>query len=152
MPLREPLESRVVLDDAPHVEPLVYAGQTERWCVLLCNRRVARLFTGPGDELEETDRIVDDVHRRHEKGGWSQANYQRSVEKEVEDDIAHTAGVAFALFKRRGFDRLLVTPPTSSSATSRPSCTRTSGSAWSAASRRRRARPGARAGTGAAWP
>ena len=111
VPLREPLESRVVLDDSPYVEPLVYAGQTERWCVLLCNRRVARLFTGPGDELEETDRIVDDVHRRHEKGGWSQANYQRSVEKEVEDHIAHTAEVAFALSKRRGFDRLLVGAP-----------------------------------------
>ena len=111
VPLREPLESRVVLDDSPFVEPLVYAGQTERWCVLLCNRRVARLFTGPGDELEETDRIEDDVHRRHEKGGWSQANYQRSVEKEVEDHIAHTAEVAFALYKRRGFDRLLVGAP-----------------------------------------
>ena len=45
-PLREPLESRVVLDDSPFVEPLVYAGQTERWCVLLCNRRVARLAAG----------------------------------------------------------------------------------------------------------
>src|SRR5918996_6070775 len=38
VPLREPLESRGVLGDAPFVAPLVYAGQTERWCVLLCNR------------------------------------------------------------------------------------------------------------------
>ena len=71
--LRHPIESRVVLDDAPYVEPLVHAGAAERWCVLLANRRVARLFTGSGDELAETDRIVDDVHRRHEKGGWSQS-------------------------------------------------------------------------------
>src|SRR5688500_9275195 len=111
VPLRHPVDSRVVLDDSPYVEPLVHAGAAERWCVLLANRRVARLFTGTGDELEETDRIVDDVHRRHEKGGWSQANYQRSVEKEVEDHIAHTAEVAFALSKRRGFDRLLVGGP-----------------------------------------
>ena len=111
VPLREPLDSRVVLDDSPYVEPLVHAGAAERWCVLLANRRVARLFTGSGDELAETDRIVDDVHRRHEKGGWSQANYQRSVEKEVDDHVAHTAEVAFALYKRRGFDRLLVGAP-----------------------------------------
>src|SRR5215208_3331278 len=103
VPLREPLESRVVLDDAPFVEPLVHAGAADRWCVVLCNRRMARLFIGPGDELVETDRIVDDVHRRHEKGGWSQANYQRSVEKEVGDHVGDTAAVALALFKRRGF-------------------------------------------------
>src|SRR5215210_8098664 len=58
--LREPLDSRVVLDDSPFVEPLVHAGGLERWCVLLCNRRAARLFLGQGDELEETDRIEDD--------------------------------------------------------------------------------------------
>jgi hypothetical protein len=109
--LRHPIDSRVVLDDAPYVEPLVHAGAAERWCVLLANRRAARLFTGVGDELVETDRIVDDVHRRHEKGGWSQANYQRSVDKEVEDHVARTAAVAFALYKRRGFDRLLVGAP-----------------------------------------
>jgi len=109
--LRRPVESRVVLDDAPYVEPLVHAGAAERWCVVLANRRVARLFTGTGDQLGETDRIADDVHRRHEKGGWSQANYQRSVEKEVLDHVAHTAHVAFELYKRRGFDRLLVGAP-----------------------------------------
>jgi peptide chain release factor subunit 1 len=109
--LRHPVVSRVVLDESPYVEPLVHAGAAERWCVLLANRRVARLFTGSGDELAETDRIVDDVHRRHEKGGWSQANYQRSVEKEVHDHVAHTAEVAFALYMRRGFDRLLVGAP-----------------------------------------
>jgi peptide chain release factor subunit 1 len=109
--LRHPLESRVVLDDTPYVEPLVHAGAAERWCVLLANRRVARLFVGGGDELEETDRIEDDVHRRHDQGGWSQANYQRSIDKEVEDHLAHTAEVAFELYKRRGFDRMLVGAP-----------------------------------------
>jgi hypothetical protein len=109
--LRHPIASRVVLDDAPYVEPLVHAGAAERWCVLLANRRLARLFTGSGDELVETDRIEDDVHRRHERGGWSQANYQRSVDKEVGDHVARTAGVAFALYQRRGFDRLLVGAP-----------------------------------------
>ena len=109
--LRHPLESRVVLDDSPYVEPLVHVGAAERWCVLLANRRAARLFVGDGDELEETDRIEDDVHRRHDQGGWSQANYQRSIDKEVEDHLAHTAEVAFELYKRRGFDRMLLGTP-----------------------------------------
>ena len=109
--LRHPLESRVVLERTPYVEPLVYEGAAERWCVLLVNRRTARLFTGDGEQLEETDRIEDDVHRQHDQGGWSQANYQRSVEKEKDDHLAHAADVAFRLYKRRGFDRLLVATP-----------------------------------------
>jgi peptide chain release factor subunit 1 len=109
--LRHPLDSRVVVDRTPCVEPLVFEGAAVRWCVLLANRRVARLFTGDGEEIEETDRIEDDVHRRHDQGGWSQANYQRSIDKEVDDHLVRTADVAFALYQRRGFDRLLIGAP-----------------------------------------
>ena len=93
--LRRPVDNRVVLDRTAFVEPLVMQGTDERWMVLLTNRRAARLFFGPGDSLEETDRIVDDVHSQHDQGGWSQLNYQRSVEKEVSDHLdAHgRAGV-----------------------------------------------------------
>src|SRR5262245_10341052 len=35
--LRHPLDSRVVLDRTPYVEPLVSEGAPERWCVLLVN-------------------------------------------------------------------------------------------------------------------
>ena len=109
--LRHPLGSRVVLERTPYVEPLVNEGAPERWCVLLVNRRVARMFVGDGERLEETDRIEDDVHRQHRRGGWSQANYQRSVEKEKDDHLARSADVAFALYKERGFDRLLIATP-----------------------------------------
>ena len=94
--------NKVVLDRTAFVEPLVLHGTDERWLVLLTNRRAARLFVGPGDALEETDRFVDDVHSEHEKGGWSQANYQRSVEKEVQDHLANAAELAFDVYKKRG--------------------------------------------------
>jgi peptide chain release factor subunit 1 len=109
--LRRPVESGVVLERTPHVEPLVADATQERWCVLLANRRNARFFVGDGGELEETDRVEDDVHRQHDQGGWSQANYQRSVEKEKSDHLARVADVAFRAYKRRGFDRLLVGAP-----------------------------------------
>src|SRR3954463_2112313 len=109
--LRRPVDNRVVLDRTAFVEPLVMQGTDERWMVLLANRRCARLFFGPGDALEETDRIVDDVHSQHDQGGWSQLNYQRSVEKEVSDHLVHTAELAFDLYKQRGADRVLVGAP-----------------------------------------
>src|SRR3954447_9587866 len=109
--LRRPVENKVVLDRTPCVEPLVLQGTDERWMVLLANRRAARLFFGPGDALEETDRLVDDVHQQHNQGGWSQSNYQRSVEKEVADHLQNAADLAFDLYKTQGADRVLVGVP-----------------------------------------
>ena len=109
--LRRPVENRVVLERTAFVEPLVMQGTDERWMVLVTNRRAARLFFGPGDALAETDRIVDDVHSQHDQGGWSQLNYQRSVEKEVHDHLVHTAELAFDLYKQRGADRVLIGAP-----------------------------------------
>ncbi len=111
VPLRRPVESRVVLQRTAFVEPLVLQGADESWMVLLTNRRCARFFVGHGDALEETDRIVDDVHSQHDQGGWSQLNYQRSVEKEVYDHLTHTADTAFTRYKEQGLDRLLVGGP-----------------------------------------
>ena len=109
--LRRPVDSGVVLERSPHVEPLIAESASERWCVVLANRRNARLFVGDGGGLEETDRVEDDVHSQHDQGGWSQARYQRGVEKEKDDHLVHVADVAFAAYQRQGFDRLLIGAP-----------------------------------------
>jgi peptide subunit release factor 1 (eRF1) len=109
--LRRPVTNKVVLDRTAFVEPLVLHGTDEQWLVILTNRRAARIFVGPGDALEETDRFVDDVHQQHTQGGWSQLNYQRSVEKEVQDHLANAAELAFKVFKQRGLDRVLIGVP-----------------------------------------
>jgi peptide chain release factor subunit 1 len=89
--LRRPVDFEVVLDRSPYLEPLVADADEEQWAVLLANRRSARLFLGDGGGLEETDRIEDDVHSQHDQGGWSQARYQRGVEKEKDDHLVHAA-------------------------------------------------------------
>ena len=109
--LRRPIDSKVVLDRTAFIEPLVLQGTDEQWMVLLVNRRAARIFVGPGDELEETDRIVDDIRSQHDQGGWSQLNYQRSIEKDVSDHVGSAAELAFEIYKKRGLDRLLIGAP-----------------------------------------
>jgi peptide subunit release factor 1 (eRF1) len=109
--LRRPVDSAVVLDRAPHVEPLVADADAERWCVLLANRRNARFFAGDATALQETDRVEDDVHSQHDQGGWSQSRYQRGVEKEKDDHLVHVAEVAFDNYQGQGFDRLLIGAP-----------------------------------------
>src|SRR3954454_14686095 len=87
--LRRPVDSAVVLDRAPHVEPLVTDADAKRWCVLLANSRNARFFVGDGRGLEETVGVEDDVLSEHEQGGMSQSRYERSVEKEKDDHLVH---------------------------------------------------------------
>jgi peptide subunit release factor 1 (eRF1) len=109
--LPHPIESRAIVDDHPCVEPLVRSGSHERWCVLLVNRRSARIFLGSVDGLTEVDRIEDDVHRQHDQGGWSQSNYARSVEQDKLNHLGHTLDTLFRRFKRRPFDKLLLGAP-----------------------------------------
>src|SRR5918997_5324886 len=109
--LPHPIESRAIVDDHACVEPLVRNGTNERWCVLLVNRKTARIFLGTADGLEEVDHIEGDTHRQHDQGGWSQARFQRSVEQEKLNHVHHALDTLFTRFKRRPLDNLVVGAP-----------------------------------------
>ena len=109
--LPRPIESRVVIDDSPLVEPLAELALRGGWCVLLVNRQVARMLRGSPERLDELPPIQDEVHGQHDQGGWSQARYQRSVDKEVQDHLKRTAEVVFRRFKRAPFERILLGGP-----------------------------------------
>jgi peptide chain release factor subunit 1 len=97
--LSEPVDHEPVISDAPYLAPLSTIGEPGRWCVVLVNRRMARLFCGPSEGLEEVALVDDQVRNKHDQGGWSQANYQRSVDKDVQDHLKHVAEVVFVQMK-----------------------------------------------------
>jgi peptide chain release factor subunit 1 len=99
--LSEPVDHEPVISDSPYLAPLSGIGEPERWCVVLVNRRSARLFCGSSEALEELELIDDGVRNRHDQGGWSQANYQRSVDKDVQDHLKHVAEVVFLQMKAK---------------------------------------------------
>lgn len=103
--------NRVAIGRTPLVGPLARVARRERWCVALVNRRAARIFRGSPDGLREVQQIHDDVHGQHEQGGWSQARYQRSVDKEKDDHLRDTCDALMRHFKRRPFDCLIVGGP-----------------------------------------
>jgi peptide chain release factor subunit 1 len=109
--LSQPVDHDPVIADSPYLAPLSMIGAAEWWCVVLVNRRTARLFCGSSDALEEAELIDDAVRNRHDQGGWSQANYQRSVDKDVQDHLKHAAEVVFARMKDHLPDGLLVGGP-----------------------------------------
>ncbi|MDQ3768848.1 MAG: hypothetical protein M3370_05125 [Actinomycetota bacterium] len=109
--LPRPVESRVVVDRTPHVEPLTAFQDEVRWCVALVNRSLARFMVGPPDALAEVESFDDDTHGRHDQGGWSQARFERSVEEDAADHLDRVAET-LSLGARRGrWDRLLLATP-----------------------------------------
>jgi peptide chain release factor subunit 1 len=59
----------------------------------------------------ERERVDDDVRGRTAKGGWSQANYQRSVDDDADHHLRHVAGELFALWQTEPFTRLVLGGP-----------------------------------------
>jgi peptide subunit release factor 1 (eRF1) len=98
----------VVLGDAPWLDPLVGRGRTRR-SVALVNRRTLRLFADmPDGSMREVASVADEVPSQHDRGGLSQANYERSIEEEVRKHLEHSAALLFQQFQREPFDQLAV--------------------------------------------
>jgi peptide chain release factor subunit 1 len=109
--LPRPIDTRAVVDDSPFVEPLAELGMRGSWCVMVVNRQVARMLRGSPDQLEELPVVEDEVHGRHDQGGWSQARYQRGVDQEARWHLQHAAEVAFRRWKRSPFECILLGGP-----------------------------------------
>jgi peptide subunit release factor 1 (eRF1) len=105
------VDNAVVIDEAPYVEPLVEVQAGARYGVVLVNRQTARIFRGSRDRLDEVARVDDEVRGRHDQGGWSQARYQRSVDKEAQDHLKNAADELLRRHRRRPFEALFVGAP-----------------------------------------
>jgi peptide chain release factor subunit 1 len=109
--LPNPITSEVVIDDSPFIEPLTRSPGGDGYCALLINRQVARILIGGTDGMREVASIVDDVHRWHDQGGWSQARYQRGIVKEAREHVKHAADEVFKRFKLGRVQRLIIGAP-----------------------------------------
>ncbi len=109
--LPEPVENLVTIDEVPFIAPLLETGPPGRWCVALVNRRVTRVMRGSAENLSEVLAFGDNVHGQHSQGGWSQARYSRSVQRDVDDHLRRTAHVLLRQFHRRPFGGLLIAAP-----------------------------------------
>jgi hypothetical protein len=109
--LPRPVEPEVAWDRKVHIRQLVEALPTETWCVLLCNRRSARILIGDRDQLEQVEAFRDEVDGQHDQGGWSQKRYARNIQEQVDDHLRHAARVVFEKHREGLFDRLLVAAP-----------------------------------------
>ena len=106
------VEGGVLIDDSPWVEPLAGMVSTDRWVVLLANRRAARLLEGTRATFREMSTFADEVRGQSDTGGWSEARYERSQAEEHEDHLRRAAEATFKHFRRAPFDHFLIGIPT----------------------------------------
>ena len=105
--LPESLPTAVFIEDAPYVAPIREMLWDGKWCVVLMDRRTAKIYVGSPAKLRELEETEDVVHGRHSAGGWSQARYGRSVEEDVQDHLKNVADRLLALQKRMDFDHIV---------------------------------------------
>jgi peptide chain release factor subunit 1 len=109
--LRRPVPGRVVVARTAFIEPLLTVLQQRRWLVALVNRRLARVLGGPVDGLEESGSFEEYVHGQHDQGGWSQAHYERSIEKDTDDHLRRVAEAVNQRWRSEAFDRAALGGP-----------------------------------------
>jgi peptide chain release factor subunit 1 len=109
--LPRPTPGRVVIGRSAYVEPLVAALQQRRWLVALVSRRAGRVLAGPVDGLEEQANFDEFVHGQHDQGGWSQARYERSIEKDTDDHLRRVAEGVNQRWRSERFDRVALGGP-----------------------------------------
>ena len=90
--LAYPVADRVTIGKAFHVGPLaLHVGRGDGALVAFIGREKGQLFRLRAGRLVEVSDLTEDQPSRHDQGGWSQANYQRHIEKLVGEHLRDVA-------------------------------------------------------------
>lgn len=112
LPLSERVPDLVKVGRTFYLAPLVpLIGRGDGVLVAFVGRERGDLYRLRGGRLEPLANEFDEQPGRHDQGGWSQARYQRSVDKEAVDHLKRAADVLFRHFRRLPFEHLLVGGP-----------------------------------------
>jgi peptide chain release factor subunit 1 len=92
-----------------YLAPLVsLVGRGEGALVVFVGRERGDLYRLRAGRLEELVEQFDETHGRHDQGGWSQARYQRHIEKLVHDHLKDVAELVDRQVRRLRGPRVIV--------------------------------------------
>ncbi|HEX4527543.1 MAG TPA: Vms1/Ankzf1 family peptidyl-tRNA hydrolase [Gaiellaceae bacterium] len=108
VPLSEGVSDGAYLAAELYLRPLAgQLGSGDGALVVLVSRERGVLYRLAGGRLVEVADETDDLPGRHDQGGWSQARYQRHIEKLVKDHLK-SVGNEVAKRMRGGNDLVIV--------------------------------------------
>src|SRR3954454_2534916 len=107
----DPVDDHVEVDRQFAVAPLVHLVRDDEIFVAQLDRERGTVFRLVDGHLEEIADESDEVPRQHDQGGWSQARYQRHIEKLVKDHLKTVGGELEGELRRSRRPRLVVVAP-----------------------------------------
>ena len=109
LPLSERVPDLVRVGRAFYLAPLVsLVGRGEGALVAVVGRERGELYRLRAGRLEELVDQFDEQPGRHDQGGWSQARYQRHIEKLVHDHLREIADLVERWVRRLRGPRLVI--------------------------------------------
>jgi peptide subunit release factor 1 (eRF1) len=107
--LTAPVPDEVKVGGELYLTPLVpLVGQGEGALVAMVGRERGEVYVLRGGRLEELTSLTEDQPRRHDQGGWSQANYQRHADSLVHAHLRAVAQELDVRIRRRSEPRLVI--------------------------------------------
>jgi peptide chain release factor subunit 1 len=110
--LAGPVRDEVRLSADLFLAPLVpLVGRGDGALVVAVNRERGQVFRLRDGRLVELVDQTEEQPRRHDQGGWSQANYQRHIEKLVQDHLKAIGGEIDKRVRRGGELWIVIVAP-----------------------------------------
>ncbi|HKG43440.1 MAG TPA: Vms1/Ankzf1 family peptidyl-tRNA hydrolase [Gaiellaceae bacterium] len=109
LPLSARVPDVVKVGSSLYLAPLVsLVGRGEGALVVFVGRERGDVYRLRAGRLEELDERHDELPGRHDQGGWSQARYQRHIEKLAHDHFKEVAELVDRQLRRLRNPRLVV--------------------------------------------
>jgi peptide chain release factor subunit 1 len=109
LPLSERVPDLVKVGKTFHLAPLVpLVGSGDGVVVAVVGRERGDLYRLTDGRLDEFHEQFDEQPGRHDQGGWSQARFQRHIEKLVEDHLKDVAEVLEREVRRKRETRIVL--------------------------------------------
>jgi peptide chain release factor subunit 1 len=107
--LDAPIETEVVVGRTPHLYPLArLLDQWRGYAVVVTDTHLARLYVVALGAIQARAEVESAKGSRSAAGGWSQARYQRHIEKFHRDHVKELIDVLERVVRDEGIDRILL--------------------------------------------
>ena len=108
--LSRPVETIAFAGERSYIRPLLrMIDEYERYLVALIDEKKARLFVIYLGEIEESKELVNYYYiQKTQKGGWSQARYQRHAEEHFAKHLKNIKTAISSISKRKKFARIIL--------------------------------------------
>ncbi|MFA6296673.1 MAG: host attachment protein [Patescibacteria group bacterium] len=104
-----PIKTGAYVEKNVHIEQLLQVlDELERYCVVVCDKEKAKIFTVFLGVIQDFSYIFDEFPGKHDQGGLAQQNQASHTEEHVRQHLKKINEQLFKFWKEKGFDRLIL--------------------------------------------